>query len=58
MGFVPDTTSDRPLRISIIPSVAMKGGIFIRDTSVPETKPQSAPMPMAPTSPRGRGRPQ
>ncbi len=41
-----------------MPSVAMNGGMFIRLTSVPETRPQKAPIPIAPSTPSGNGRPQ
>ena len=34
-------------------SVAMKGGIFARATSVPETSPTSAPVAMAASTPSG-----
>ena len=42
MGFVPETTSESPLTAHIIPSVAMKGGIFSLAIKVPEIAPQSA----------------
>ena len=57
MGRVPEMTSDRPFRISIIPSVAMKGGIFILAMNVPEQRPQNAPAPIAAITPIGSGRP-
>jgi hypothetical protein len=54
---VPETTSDSPLRISIMPSVAMKGGTFILAMTKPEMSPLASPVRMAAARPSGSGRP-
>ena len=54
---MPDITKEKPLRISIIPKVAINGGIFIFETKVPEHRPHSAPDPIAAIIPSGKGMP-
>jgi hypothetical protein len=50
-----DTTRESPLFTSIIPSVAMKGGIFNLAIRVPEITPLKAPMAIAATRPNHNG---
>src|SRR5258708_30048086 len=51
-------SSDNPLSNSIMPNVAMNGGILALATNVPETAPHNAPFASAAIRPVQSGRPQ
>ena len=57
MGRVPEMTSESPFTISIMPSVAMKGGTLSLATNTPDRKPESVPAAIAATIPTGIGMP-